>query len=731
MTAAPSITMAIAGNPNSGKTTLFNALTGARHRVGNYPGITVDLMEGAIKHGDDLIKAVDLPGTYSLTAYSEEELVARNFLVEDRPQVVVDVINATSLERNLYLALQFLELGIPVVLALNMMDEVDKQGKRIDAEKLSRLLQVPVVKTVARRGTGSAELVAASVALARARSGAEAWRPLTISYGPDLDPVLDSMVSLIEADRFLTDRYPARWVALKYMEQDTQILQLGKKAGPLSAKLEDMVDQVAHHCLATLAVDPESIVADYRYGYIASVLKEKVVTSSSRTQRVQFSDKLDLVLTNRFFGPLIMLAVFYGVFQMTFSGGELPSRFLAFLFGWLGEQAAAILPDGHLQSMVVSGVIDGVGGVLSFVPLIFIMFLFITFLEDSGYMARMAYMLDRVLRIFGLHGCSVMPFMVSGGIPGGCAVPGVMASRTLRSPKEKIATLMVAPFMVCAAKVPVFLVITGAFFKTGKAEALFWITLGGWAMALLVARLLRSTLIRGNPTPFVMELPPYRLPTMKGMLIHTTERVWQYIKKAGTVILLISILLWAAMTFPGLPATQQAQFDAERAPIVAEIADGRDPEEEALLQERLLEIDNREKTEALKHSAAGRVGLMLVPATNLAGFSWRTNVALIGGVAAKEVIVSTLGTAYSMGEVAPDGGALLSDRLAEDPEWTFLTAISVIIFVLLYAPCVVTVAVIAKESSWRWAVFAVVFNTLFAFGLATAVFQVGSLFVGT
>jgi ferrous iron transport protein B len=395
------------------------------------------------------------------------------------------------------------------------------------------------------------------------------------------------------------------------------------------------------------------------------------------------------------------------------------------LFGWMGDTATALIPAGLLQSLVVSGIIDGVGGVLSFVPLILLMFMMITFLEDSGYMARMAYMMDRVLRVFGLHGSSVMPFIVSGGIPGGCAVPGVMAARTLRSPKEKIATVFVAPFMACGAKVPVFILLAGAFFQESAAAAMFWICLGGWIAALLVSRLLRSTLIKGESTPFVMELPPYRLPTLKGVLIHTTERVWQYVKKAGTVILAISILLWAAMTFPELPEEQSAALQARRNAIETRMDLVQDAVQKAALEKNLAELDNRQARDALMHSWAGRIGSAMEPISRLAGFDWRTNIALVGGFAAKEVIVATLGTAYSLGDVDPEETIGLSERLRDDPQWNKLTAVSLIIFVLLYAPCFVTVVVMARETSWRWAAFAMVFNTVLAFVLAVSVFQIG------
>ncbi|MFP4072213.1 MAG: ferrous iron transport protein B [Desulfovibrionales bacterium] len=720
--------IALAGNPNAGKTTMFNALTGARQHVGNYPGITVEKKEGFVRAGEVDLHIVDLPGTYSLTAYSQEELVARNFLVEERPDLVVDVLNAGALERNLYLAVQFMELGIPMVLALNMVDEAKRKGMDIDTGLLSRKLGVPVVETVARSGVGKEALIATMLEHAREEGGE--WKPLHISYGPDLDPVLQEMTLRIEKENFLTSRFPARWVALKYLEGDEEIRVLGRKTGPLSQVLEQMVEQVAAHCMNTLKTYPEAIIADYRYGFITSVLRDGVITRRHSIDRIVVSDRMDRVLTHKFFGPVFMFLILFAIYQFTFKLGEIPMGWTEGLFGWLGIVMTRILPEGLFQSLVVSGVIDGVGGVLSFVPLILLMFLCIAFLEDSGYMARVAYMLDRVFRIFGLHGCSVMPLIVSGGIAGGCAVPGVMASRTLRSPREKLATLLTVPFMACGAKLPVLILLVGAFFHRHEALVLFLATLLGWVAALLVARVLRSSIIRGEATPFVMELPPYRWPTLKGVLIHTWERTWQYIKKAGTIILAISILLWALMTFPGLPQ-DRVDFYEKRAAAILDQSQMRSQESDPARSEvaqRLDSLHAKRAEESLRHSLAGRMGIALESVTQWAGFEWRTNIALVGGIAAKEVIVSTLGTAYSMGEIDPEDTRPLEARLAGDPQWNQWRAAALMAFIMLYAPCFVTVVAIARETGrWRWALFSVIFNTVLAFALATAIYQTGRL----
>lgn len=797
------ITLALAGNPNSGKTTAFNRYTGSRQHVANYPGITVDRKIGNFKFHGHKVRLIDLPGTYSLTAYSQDELVARRSLSEDNPDCVIDIINASAIERNLYLAVQIMEMGIPVVLALNMYDEARAQGMDINHARLSELMGVPVVPTVARNGEGLMEAMGYAVDISLDRyelsSGGSAAptplnqaydskepdqggntasgqnrhnpktmpqgqrnnTPLVISYGTDLEPVIDEISALISGAGLFSGLYPARWVAVKHLENDAEIREKTRLADPaLADKIENIVSNLAKHLEQTLQTYPEAVIADYRYGYINSILKQGVITRKSDLKaRLDRSDRMDKVLTHRLFGPLIMIGVIYLMYKITFSVGEIPAGWLEAFFGWLNETVSNIMPDGMLKSLVVSGIIDGVGGVLGFVPLILIMFLLISALEDSGYMARVAYMLDRIFRAFGLHGYSVMPFIISGGIAGGCGVPGAMATRTLRSPKEKLATLVTLPFMTCGAKLPVFLLLAAAFFPGQETAVMMTIWLVAWVSALLVARLLRSTLLKGDSTPFVMELPPYRVPTLFGVLIHTWERIWQYVKKAGTVILAISVIVWASMTFPQLPEELAAPYqsriaaaeeaiaaaetagadeaapvinsDAEAEALAAADADAtEESEEEDPLQAELYAAESALAAAGLEYSYAGRVGRALEGVTRPAGFDWRTNIALVAGIGAKEVVVSTLGTAYSLGEVDPEESESLSTQIANDPHWNKANAAALMIFTLLYAPCFVAMVVIGQEAgSWKWSVFVLVFNTLLAFVAAVAVYQIGLLLI--
>jgi len=693
------LVVALAGNPNCGKSTLFNELTGGRQHVSNYPGITVERKEGFLNFDGFRLKVVDLPGTYSLTAYSLEELVARDFIVDEKPHVVVNIVDATSLERHLYLTVQLLELGVPVILALNMMDMLEQRGISIDVEKLSKHLGIPVVPMVARIGKGKAELLRTIVETARnPRNAASVF---TISYGPDVDHFLHEMERLIDEKKFLTDKYPSRWIALKYLEEDRQIIDKGDATDKeFSDYLKSMAGKLADHIAKTLETYPEAIIADYRYGFITALLKDGIIQRQSLPGRREFTDTLDRILTNRLLGPVIMILILYLVYTVTFTYSEFPVELVKRFFDFIARVVTRALPEGPLQSLIVDGIIGGVGNVFSFVPLIVLMFLCIAVLEDTGYLARVAYMLDRVFRIFGLHGNSVMAFIIGGGIAGGCAVPGVMATRTLRSSKERLATILTTPFMNCGAKLPVYAMIIATFFEAKRAQIMVILTLFSWLIALVVAWILRSTILKGPPTPFLLELPVYRLPTVKGLVIHTWERTWQYLKKAGTIIVAITVLLWALMSYPKPP------------------------------EEMMQNVKSEDKSRVeLEYSIAGRVGKSLTLLSHLCGFDWKVNVALFGGFAAKEVILSTLGTAYALGAEGEDKETAiksLSERLKNDPQWTPLLAWSFMIFVMIYAPCMATLAVIAKETgSVKWSLFALVFNTLVAFAISTAIYQLG------
>ncbi len=719
--------VALAGNPNCGKTTAFNAWTGARQHVGNYPGVTVERKEGVAHTHGQPVQLVDLPGTYSLTAYSMEEVVVRRELTENPPLAVIDMADASALERNLYLTVQLLEMGQPLVLALNMMDEARKAGYQIDTARLSRALSSPVVETVARSGEGLDKALAAALEVGRSES---ARKGLHISYGSDIDPVLSVMEQRISEAGIWKGAAPIRWFAIKLIEGDSEAWKHLHAADPrLESSLRAEYDALASHIRSTTGTSPEAVISDYRYGFIRGMLKDGVVTHVGNHDRLALSDKLDKILVNPLLGPIIMIAVLYLVFQVTFVIGAYPQGWVENFFGWLGDVCSALLPEGLLHSLIVDGVIAGLGGILSFVPLVLILFAFVAFLEDTGYMARMAYMVDRIFRAFGLHGNSMMAYITAGGIAGGCAIPGAMATRTLRSPREKLATLLTLPYMACGAKLPVFLLLAGVFFPGSEATVMMGLLLAGWACALIIARLLRSTIIRGESTPFVMELPPYRLPTLRAIGIHCWERAWMYIKKAGTVLLAASILIWAAMTFPMLDEQTAAPYEAAISAAEAhlEALPLNVTEEERSAAESALDQARQAMAEAeLQNTIGGRLGKALEPLTAPAGFNWRTNVGLVSGIAAKEALVSTLGTAYSLGEVDPEDAGSLAETLASQPDWSRANALSLMLFVLLYSPCFVALVVIKNEAGgWRWLVFSLVFNTLLAYGVAVVAYNVG------
>ncbi len=712
--------IAIAGNPNAGKTSLFNHLTGATQSVGNYPGVTVERKEGVARLNGRRIRVVDLPGTYSLTAYSQEELVARNFIIEDGPDLVVDVIDASNLERHLYLAIQLMEMGAPLLLALNMVDVARRRGLHIDHAKLSELLGIPVVPTIGNKGMGIKELLQRCL---DAIDGAISVAPRVVTYGHEVDDEVDRLAALVSGVEPLAARYNPRWVAVKLLERDGEVERTvrelaGGEAEHLLNAARAAIKAIESHC----GDDCGTIIAERRYGYAAGIIKECVSLTGEARQLA--TDSIDVIVCNRFLGPIILIgivaALFFSVFKVStewawipwFGGWYAPVDWVEWFFEQLAGAIAGLEGQAPiLHSLLSDALIAGVGGVLGFVPLIFTMFLFISALEDSGYIARVAFILDRVLQTFGLQGKSILAMIVSGGLgAGGCAVPGVMATRTLREEKDRLITMLVAPFMNCGAKLPVYAMLIAAFFPHHRTQMMLLLWAFSWVVALCAAWVLRKFVIRGEQTPFVMELPPYHMPVLRSLLLHTWDRTWMYMKKAGTIILAINVLLWALMYFPQPPEPS----DAESGPDTAVTVDADEKAEVA---------------DALAHSFAGRFGRALEPVTQFAGFDWRTNIALVGGFMAKEVVVGTLGTVTAMGDVEPEHSESLSQRLAQDPAWNALKAFALMIFVMIYAPCFVCMAVIWRESgSWKWAVFSTVYSTAIAFVLAVVIYQGGLVF---
>jgi len=687
---ANKITVALAGNPNSGKTCIFNMLTGARQHVGNYPGVTVEKKEGLCRYAGYEITFVDLPGTYSLTAYSIEELVARNFIIEERPDVVVDIVDASNIERNLYLATQLIEINAPLVLAFNMSDIAEQQGLIFDNERLSGLLEAPIVPTVGNKGRGKVKLLDAIIETAR-RGKIE--RTHRVSYGEEIEKGLARIETLIvDKEHQLAQEYGSRWLAVKLLERDSDVT-----AKVHSKEALDAVIASAGHLKAIFGDEPEIIMADRRYGFISGACQETI--KSTVELRHSISDIADKVVLNRVLGLPIFLLLMYLVFKLTFWIGDPLMGWTEGFFGWAADAVAGFWPVGAespVKSLLVDGVIGGVGGVLVFLPNILLLFLAIAVLEDSGYMARAAFVMDRIMHKIGLHGKSFIPMLIGFG----CSIPAIMATRALENRRNRLTTIMVVPLMSCGARLPIYALIIPAFFAPQWHGLMLWmIYMTGIVLAIICAKILRVTLFRGETTPFVMELPPYRIPTLKAIFIHMWERAWLFLKKAGTIILAISIILWAATSYPKPSKESLAGFGEEQAREVE-----------------------------LTHSIAGRVGRALEPVIRPLGFDWRIGTALIGALGAKEVFVAQMGIVHSLGE-ADEGSEALRAKL--QAEYSPLVGFCIMLFTLISAPCVATLAICRRETnSWGWALFQFFGLTALAYTITLIVYQLGSFLVG-
>lgn len=677
------ITVALAGNPNSGKSTIFNNLTGARQHVGNYPGVTVEKKEGIAFYGDYEIKVVDLPGTYSLTAYSLDEVVARNFVIEEKPDVIVDIVDASNLERNLYLATQFMELETPLAIALNMSDVSKSMGQGIDGRAFFNLLGIRAVPTVGNKNIGTKELLETIIQTYENKTN---FRKIAVNYGREVEEEIFKLRNLLLKMGNSLSGYSLRWLAVKLIEEDKDVVEFIAKQ-PYSEEVIRQVQKSRAHLRIIFADEPETILADRRYGFISGVLKETV--SHTAEVHIRLSDRIDKVVANRIAGIPIFLAAMWLMFKAIFTLSEAPMRWIEEAQQWLGTMAAnALAPDSLLQGLVADGIIGGVGSVLVFVPVIFLLFLCISLLEDSGYMARIAFIVDRFMHKIGLHGRSFIPMLLGFG----CNVPAIMATRVIESKEDRFTTILINPFMSCGARLPVYTLLIGAFFsREVSGNILFSIYLIGFITAVVMAKVFRKFVFTGPSAPFVMELPPYRVPTIKGLVIHMWERGWLYLKKAGTIIFSGCILVWFLSAFP-----QGAAGD-------------------------------------LNKSYAVRVGEAVEPVIRPLGFDWKIGTALVTGVVAKEIVVGTLGILYKA--VEKDESSLsLRKALREDryPDgkmvFTPLVAYSLMLFVLLYIPCIATAAVIKKETaSWGWMFFSIIYSTVLAWSAAFFVYQGGRL----
>ncbi len=722
---ADKITVALAGNPNSGKTTIFNNLVGAREHVGNYPGVTVEKKYGTIKINDREVEVVDLPGTYSLTAFSMEEIIARDFIVDEKPDVVVNIVDASNLERNLYLTVQLRELGAKIVVALNMSDIAEQRGFKIDAEKLEPLLGVAVVPTVGNKNKGMDDLMTEVLAVAHGR---KTLADAPIRYGKELEDHLGELEVIANKDDTIVKKYGAKWLLIKALEKDSVILEkfestsVWPELSPALAKVEKHLEDVYDD-------EPDAIIADARYGFIAGAVKKAV--RRPRENRLTISDKIDKVATNRFLGLPIFLFAMWLMFKLTFTVGEIPMGWLEIFFGWLGGLFDP-MADGLLKSLLIDGIIGGVGGVMGFFPLIVLLFLFIAFLEDSGYMARAAFIMDRVMSKVGLHGKSFIPMIVGFG----CTVPAIYATRTLENKKDRMITMLVAPLMSCGARLPVYVLLIGAFFASRsdnfQANLLTGIYVLGIVLAIVMAKVFRKTILPGHGAPFVMELPPYRMPTIKGVLIHTWERGWMYLKKAGTVILAVSIIMWAAMTFPGADNGEYEPLMEQMETVYAQKISmaGPSPELTSQFEDAKVGLENHMASRDMEASIAGAIGKGMEPFIRPLGFDWRVGISLLAGFAAKEVVVGTMGTIYSLGGEEDEESESLREKIGKDPKYSPAMALALMVFTLIYIPCMVAMAAWHKEagSKWKWTLFLIAYTTALAWIMAFGAYNIAPVF---
>ncbi len=708
------LVIALAGNPNSGKTTIFNNLTGLRQHVGNYPGVTVEKRTGDIQYKDYLIEIIDLPGIYSLTAFSEEEIVSRNFILEEKPDVVVNVIDSSNLERNLYLTVQLLEIGIPLVLDFNMADIAKKKGQEVDRRLLSELIGTPIVKTIGPKGIGSKGILDAAIKVYESKN----TKKIKISYGDEIENEIEKISSSINNKYRTSFQTSRRWLAVKLLEQDQEIIARFKKDDIYDSTKEIVRDSIKH-INNILRDPPEIIVANARYGFIKGALLEAHIEADS--ENIDITEKIDRIITNRFLGLPVFALIIWLMFQFVFTLGKYPMGWIEYGFGKLSVWLNTIIHGELLRSLIVDGIIGGVGGVVVFTPNIALLFLFIALLEDSGYMARAAFVMDRIMHRIGLHGKSFIPLIIGFG----CTVPAYMGSRILENKKDRLITMHINTFCSCGARLPIYILLAGAFFPAIAGNIIFSIYFIGILLAIIIAKFLRATRFRGEMEPFVMELPPYRLPAPKGIFIHTWERTWMYLKKAGTVILAISILLWFMFTFPIIgPDDHSEDFEAKTASLGQSYNSG-DITEDAYL-EGITDIEGKMAAEKLEFSVAGRTGKFIEPVFRPLGFDWRMVVASISGIAAKEVVVSSFSTLFSL-QGADEGSAGLQQKLQEsyDP----LKGYTFMLFVLLYFPCVASMAVFRREAGTREMLFQIGYTSVLAWVVAFLVYQTGRFFI--
>ncbi len=674
------ISVALVGNPNSGKTSLFNAISGGHEHVGNYSGVTVDAKRGYCTYKGYKFEITDLPGTYALSAYTPEELYVRHHLEESMPDVIINAVVASNLERNLYLTTELIDINPRMVVALNMYDELEAHGAQLDYDSLGRMMGVPMVPVVARSGKGIDALLDTVIAVYENQD--DRVRHIHINQGSIIEESLGALNADLSQHRDqLPKMFPPRYFAMKLLEGDKDVERVLQNC-PDYARWIEIRDREAKRIREQLGEDVETAFANRKYGFISGALKETY--TPGQKEEAKATTLIDAFVTHKLWGFPIFFFLMWLMFYCTFSLGAYPQEWIEMLVEWIGSTVEHIMPDGALKDMIVDGAIGGVGSVIVFLPQIMILYLFISFMEDSGYLARAAFIMDKVMHRIGLHGKSFIPMIMGFG----CNVPAIMASRTIESRSSRLITILITPFMSCSARLPIYILLAGTFFPGHSGTIMFLLYLAGIVVAIVTARLMRRIFFKVDETPFVMELPPYRMPTLKSTLIHMWDKCAQYLRKMGGLILVASVFVWFLSYYPRTESTES-------------------------------------RAEHYEQSYLGHIGKACEPIFAPLGFNWKTSVALLSGVAAKEIIVSTIGVLYSDDEpVDEENTSALSARLKASGDFSRASAFALLVFILLYFPCIATVSAISAEAGWKWAVASVVYNTVVAWVLSFAVYHI-------
>ncbi|MFA5327231.1 MAG: ferrous iron transport protein B [Prolixibacteraceae bacterium] len=718
------IHIALVGNPNCGKTTLFNYASGSKERVGNYAGVTIDAKEAKFRQGDYSFLISDLPGTYSITEYSPEELFVRNHIAEKRPDVVVNVVDASNLERNLFLTTQLIDMNIKVVIALNMYDELEQKAAKFDYKHLGEMIGIPIVPTVASKGRGLKNLFDRIIEVYEERD--PIVRHIHINYGQEIEKSIHFIQAELKKDNPHHKKYSTRFLAIKLLETDSYT-QNFLKDHPNAPEINTVALRETTRLEQLFNDQSETLVADAKYGFIAGALKE-TYRDGPQVRRDQ-SRRIDQFMTHKVWGFPIFIFFIWLTFQATFTLGQFPMDWMDTSIGWISSTLDNLLPAGALKDLLIDGVIGGVGGVIVFLPNILILFFFISLMEDSGYMARAAFIMDKLMHKMGLHGKSFIPLIMGFG----CNVPAVMATRTLDNRSDRLLTMLIIPFMSCSARLPVYVLLISAFFVSYQGAILFLIYAIGILLAVLMGLFFKKTLFAKKEVPFVMELPPYRMPTLKNTTIHMWHKGSQYLTKMGTVILFASILIWAMGYYPR-HVKYTKDYDAMLTQVELNTALTADQKTEKSEQIQLQKEEERQEK-----SYIGITGHFIEPLIRPLGFDWKIGMSIITGMAAKEIVVSSMGVLYNASMNADENSQSLKGKLQEqtftsgaragEKVFSPLVAFALMVFVLIYFPCVAVVAAIKKEANWRWAIFTTVYTTGIAWVAAFGIYQIGSLFM--